>query len=68
MSRISKLEALCLAVAFVVLLGVFILLGIAVVGILLSLNTMEWLILGVALVLILMLWVGIYQYDKQKYN
>lgn len=68
MSRISKLEALCLAVAFVVLLGCFILLGIAVVCILLSLNTMEWLILGVVLVLILMLWVGIYQYDKQKYN
>ncbi|QYS24446.1 hypothetical protein [Enterococcus phage VEsP-2] len=68
MSRISKLEALCLAVAFIVLLGCFILLGIAVVGILLSLNTMEWLILGVALVLVLMLWVGIYQYDKQKYN
>lgn len=68
MSRINKLEALCLAVAFVVLLGFFILLGIAVVGILLSLNTIEWLIVGVALVLILMLWVGIYQYDKQKYN
>lgn len=68
MSRISKLEALVLAVALVVLSGCFILLGIAVVCILLSLNTMEWLILGVALVLILMLWVGIYQYDKQKYN
>lgn len=68
MSRINKLEALCLVVAFVVLLGCFILLGIAVVCILLSLNTIEWLIVGVALVLILMLWVGIYQYDKQKYN
>lgn len=68
MSRISKLEALVLAVTLVVLSGCFILLGIAVVCILLSLNTMEWLILGVALVLILMLWVGIYQYDKQKYN
>lgn len=68
MSRISKLEALALAVALVGSLGCFILLAIAVVCILLSLNTMEWLILGVALVLILMLWVGIYQYDKQKYN
>lgn len=68
MSRISKLEALALAVALVGSLGCFILLGIAVVCILLSLNTMEWLILGVALVLIVMLWVGIYQYDKQKYN
>lgn len=68
MSRISKLEALCLAAAFVVLLGCFILLGIAVLCMLLSLNTIEWLIVGVALVLILILWVGIYQYDKQKYN
>lgn len=66
MSRISKLEALCLAVAFVVLLGCFILLGIAVVCMLLSLNTMEWLILAVALVLILMVWIGIYQYDKHS--
>lgn len=64
MSRISKLEALCLAVVFVVLLGCFILLGIAVVCMLLSLNNIEWLIVGVALVLILILWVGIYQYDK----
>ncbi|ASZ75675.1 hypothetical protein phiSHEF5_19 [Enterococcus phage phiSHEF5] len=64
MSRISKLEALCLAVAFVVLLGCFILLGIVGVCVLLSLNTMEWLILGVSLVLILILWIGIYQYDK----
>lgn len=64
MSRISKLEALCLAVAFVVLLGCFILLGITVVCMLLSLNTMEWLILGVSLLLILILWIGIYQYDK----
>lgn len=64
----SKLEALGLAVAFAVVLGCFILLGIAVVYMLLSLNIMEWLLLGVALVLILILWVGIYQYDKQKYN
>lgn len=64
----SKLDALCLAVALVVLLGCFILLGIAVVCMLLSLNTIEWLIVGVALVLILIIWVGIYQYDKQKYN
>lgn len=65
----SKLEALGLAVAYgVVLLGCFILLGIAVVYMLLSLNIMEWLLLGIALVLILILWVGIYQYDKQKYN
>lgn len=68
MSRISKLEALCLAVAFVVLLGCFILLGIAVVCMLLSLNTIEWLILGVALVLILMLWVGIYLFEKHYLN
>lgn len=64
MSRISKLEALALAVALVVLLGCFILLGIAVMYMLLSLNTMEWLILGVVLVLIVTLWIGIYQYDK----
>lgn len=64
MSRISKLEALCLAVAVVVLLGCFILLGIGVVCMLLSLNTMEWLILGVSLVLIVTLWIGIYKYDK----
>jgi hypothetical protein len=64
MSRMSKLEALGLAVALVVLLGCFILLGIGVVYMLLSLNTMEWLILGVALVLIVTLWIGIYQYDK----
>lgn len=68
MSRISKLEALCLVLAFVVLLGCFILLGITVVCMLLSLNTMEWLILGVALVLILILWIGIYQYDKHYLN
>ncbi|WPF65085.1 hypothetical protein [Enterococcus phage EF-M80] len=68
MSRISKLEALCLAVAFVVLLGCFILLGIAVVCMLLSLNTIEWLIVGVALVLILMLWVGIYLFEKHYLN
>lgn len=64
MSRISKLEALVLAVALVVLSGCFILLGIAGVYMLLSLNTMEWLILGVALLLIVILWIGIYQYDK----
>lgn len=64
MSRMSKLEALGLAVALVVLLGCFILLGIGVMYMLLSLNTMEWLILGVALVLIVTLWIGIYQYDK----
>lgn len=64
MSRISKLEALGLAVALVVLLGCFILLGIAGVYMLLSLNTMGWLILGLALVLIVTLWIGIYQYDK----
>ena len=60
----SKLEALCFAVAFVLLLGSFIMLGIAVVYVLLSLNTIEWLVVGVGLVLILILWVGIYQYDK----
>lgn len=60
----SKLEALCFAVAFVLLLGSFIMLGIAVVYVLLSLNTIEWLVVGVALVLILIIWVGIYQYDK----
>lgn len=60
----SKLEALCFAVAFVLLLGSFIMLGIAVVYVLLSLNTIEWLVVGVALVLILILWVGVYQYDK----
>lgn len=64
MSRISKLEALALAVALVGSLGCFILLGIAVMYMLLSLNTMEWLILGVVLVLIVTLWIGIYQYDK----
>lgn len=68
MSRISKLEALFLVVELVVLLGCFILLGITVVCMLLSLNTTEWLILGVALVLILILWIGIYQYDKHYLN
>ena len=68
MSIISKLEALFLAAAFVVLLWFFILLGIKVVYMLLSLNTIEWLLLGISLVLILILWVVIYQYDKQKYN
>lgn len=60
----SKLEALCFAAAYVLLLGSFMLLGIAVVYILISLNTIEWLIVGVTLVLILILWIGIYQYDK----
>lgn len=64
MIKLSKLDALVLVVALVVLLGCFIVLVIAVVYMLLSLSAIEWFITGGCLVLILILWIGIYQYDK----
>lgn len=60
----SKFEALMMAIVAVGLLIVFGLLLFCIVVVLSVMKPIGWIILGIILLVTILLWVGIYQYDK----
>lgn len=60
----SKFEALMMAIVAVGLLIVFGLLLYCIVVVLSVMKPVGWIVLGIILLVTILLWVGIYQYDK----
>lgn len=60
----SKFEALMMAIVAVGLLIVFGLLLFCIVVVLSVMKPIGWIILGIILLVTILLWFGIYQYDK----
>lgn len=60
----SKFEALMMAIVAVGLLIVFGLLLFCIVVVLSVMKPIGWIVVGIILLVTILLWVGIYQYDK----
>lgn len=64
----SKLDALLVVLVLVGTLSGIVISAMIVISVLMVLKPIAWVVIGLGVLLTILIAIGIYQYDKQKYN